>query len=167
MVVTTLTDVEQYTRQDLAELYHKRWLVELDIASIKVTLGMDELRCKSPEMIRAEVWTCLLAYNLLRKTMLQAAADTNLSPRQLSFALALQTMGASWVTIPTMDKSKQVTLIETQIASLTSKLVGNRPGRSEPRAIKRRPKQHRLLTMTRDEARDLLLQGVDPYAKQK
>ena len=167
VVVTTLTDVEQYTRQDLAELYHKRWLVELDIASIKVTLGMDELRCKSPEMIRAEVWTCLLAYNLLRKTMLQAAADTNLSPRQLSFALALQTMAASWVTIPTMDKSKQVTLIETQIASLTSKLVGNRPGRSEPRAIKRRPKQHRLLTMTRDEARDLLLLGIDPYAKQK
>ena len=167
VVVTTLTDVEQYTRQDLAELYHKRWLVELDIASIKVTLGMDELRCKSPEMIRVEVWTCLLAYNLLRKTMLQAAAGTNLSPRQLSFALALQTMAASWVTIPTMDKGQQVTLIATQIASLTSKLVGNRPGRSEPRAIKRRPKPHRLLTMTRDEARDLLLQGVDPYAKQK
>ncbi|MFV1962907.1 MAG: IS4 family transposase [Acidimicrobiia bacterium] len=167
VVVTTLTDIEQYTRKDLAELYHKRWLIELDIASIKVTLGMDELRCKSPEMIRAEIWTCLLAYNLIRKTMLQAAAGKNLSPRQLSFALAVQTMAASWVLLPTADKSVQVTLIETQIASLTGQLVGNRPGRIEPRAIKRRPKPHRLLTMTREEARDLLLQGIDPYAKKK
>lgn len=167
VVVTTLTDVEQYTRQDLAELYHKRWLVELDIASIKVTLGMDVLRCKSPNMVRAEIWTCLLAYNLIRKTMLQAAAGTKLSPRQLSFALAVQTLAASWVTLPAMDKSRQVLLIEAQIASLSEQLVGNRPDRCEPRAVKRRPKPHRLLTMTRDEARDLLLQGVDPYAKQK
>jgi len=167
VVVTTLTDVERYKRQDLAELYHKRWLVELDIASIKVTLGMDVLRCKSPEMLRAEIWTCLLAYNLIRKTMLQAAAGAKLSPRQLSFALAVQTLAASWVILPTMDTSKQVLLIEAQIASLTGQLVGNRPDRCEPRAVKRRPKPHRLLTMTREEARELLLQGVDPYAKQK
>ncbi len=167
VVVTTLTDVKKYTRQDLAELYHKRWLVELDIASIKVTLGMDVLRCKSPKMIRAEIWTCLLAYNLIRKTMLQATTGNNLSLRQLSFALAMQTLASSWVILPTMDKGKQAVLIETQIASLTGTIVGNRPGRNEPRAVKRRPKPHRLLTMTRQQARDLLLQGVDPYAKQK
>ena len=72
-VITTLTDAKQYTSDEIGELYHKRWLVELDIAAIKVTLGMDVLRCKTPEMVRKEIWTCLLAYKLTRKSMLQAA----------------------------------------------------------------------------------------------
>ena len=165
-VVTTLTDAKKYTRQDIAELYHKRWLVELDIAAIKVTLGMDVLRCKSPEMVRKEIWTCLLAYNLIRQTMLQAAKQYKLSPRQLSFANAVQTLAASWSVLPTQDPSTQLRLIEAQLESLASQLVGNRPGRVEPRAVKRRPKPQRLLTMTREEARELLRSGTDPYAKQ-
>jgi hypothetical protein len=66
VVVTTLTDGQRYTRDDLAELYHRRWLAELDIRAIKITMGMDLLRAKSPEMVRREIWTCLLAYNLVR-----------------------------------------------------------------------------------------------------
>jgi len=165
IVVTTLTDPKKYTRDDLAELYHRRWLVELDIAAIKVTLGMDILRCKTPEMVRKEIWTCLLAYNLIRKTMLQAAKRNKLSPRQLSFAAAVQTLAASWLVLPTQDQPTQRLLIEAQIDSLASQLVGNRPGRYEPRAVKRRPKPHRLLTMTREEARELLRRGIDPYEK--
>ena len=161
-VVTTLTDTNKYTREDIAELYHKRWLVELDIRSIKVTLGMDVLRCKSPEMVRKEIWTCLLAYNLIRKTMLQAAQRHELSPRQLSFATAMQTLAASWVTLPTQDQATQLLLIDVQIDSLASQLIGKRPNRYEPRAIKRRPKPHRLLTMPREEARNLLRLGLDP-----
>ena len=166
-VVTTLSDAKKYTRDDIAELYHKRWLVELDIAAIKVTLGMDVLRCKTPEMVRKEIWTCLLAYNLIRKTMLQAAQRNNLSPRQLSFATAMQTLAASWVTLPTQDQPTQLLLIEVQIDGLASQLVGKRPNRFEPRAIKRRPKPHRLLTMTREEARNLLRHGIDPYETKK
>ena len=73
VVVTTLTDAKAHTAVDISELYFQRWHVELDIRATKCTLGMDVLRCKSPEMVRKEIWTCLLAYNLIRRTMLQAA----------------------------------------------------------------------------------------------
>ena len=167
VVLTTLTDPREYSKDDMAELYHKRWLVELDIRAIKCTLGMDILRGQTPAMVRKEIWTCLLAYNLIRKTMLQAALDTDLSPRQLSFTSAMQTMAANWVVLPTQDEPTIALLIETAIGGLASQLVGNRPDRFEPRAVKRRPKPIRLLNMTRDEARESLRSGVDPYAKRK
>ncbi|MFH1918615.1 MAG: IS4 family transposase [Planctomycetota bacterium] len=156
VVVTTLTDAKEYSKDDIAELYRKRWLVELDIRAIKITLDMDILRCKSPEMVRKEIWTCLLAYNLIRKTMLQAAKGAGLSPRQLSFTLAMQTVAASWMVLITEDEN----LIDAQLASLTGQLVGNRPDRIEPRAVKRRPKPCKYLTKPRDEARAELLAGV-------
>lgn len=169
VIVTTLTDTKEYSNDDIAELFHKRWLVELDIRAIKCTLGMDVLRCKTPEMVCKEIWTCLLAYNSIRKTMLQAAKKHKLSPRQLSFANALQTMAASWGTLPTLDQPKISEMINTQIDSLISQLVAKpeRANRVEPRAVKRRPKPLRLLTMPREEARELLLSGIDPYEKQK
>lgn len=167
VVVTTLTDAKEYPKGDIAELYHKRWLVELDIRAIKCSLGMDVLRCKTPEMVRKEIWTCLLAYNLIRKTMLQAAMDTDLSPRQLSFTNAMQNMAASWVVLPTLDNPTIALMITTQIESLTSQIVGKRPNRFEPRAVKRRPKPIRLLNITRNEAREQLRNGVDPFKKRK
>jgi BarA-like signal transduction histidine kinase len=166
-VATTLTDAEQYTKDDIADLYRKRWLVELDIRSIKVSLGMDILRCKTPEMVRKEIWTCLLAYNLIRKTMLQAAHAAGVSPRELSFANALTTIAASFVNLPVADDTTAERLIEAQLITLTEQIVGKRPDRYEPRAVKRRPKPHRYLTMTRDEARAMLASGIDPYAKKK
>ena len=167
VIVTTLCDAERYSRDDISELFHRRWLVELDIRAIKCSLGMDVLRCLSPEMVRKEIWTCLLAYNLIRKTMLQAAVAAKLSPRQLSFANALQTMAASWVVLPTLEQRRIASVVTAQIASLTSPIVGNRPNRIEPRAVKRRPKPMRLLNMTRDAAREQLLSGVDPYKRRK
>ena len=134
---------------------------------MKCNLGMDILRCLSPEMVRKEIWTCLLAYNLIRKTMLQAAMAADLSPRQLSFANAMQTIAASWCVIPTLDAKKVISLIDAQIASLASPIVGKRPNRIEPRAVKRRPKQNRLLKMPRADARELLLCGIDPYKQRK
>ena len=118
-------------------------------------------------MVRKEIWTCLLAYNLIRKTMLQAAMNTDLSPRQLSFTNAMQNMAASWVVLPTLDNPTIALMITTQIESLTSQIVGKRPNRFEPRAIKRRPKPIRLLNITRDEAREQLRNGVDPFKRRK
>jgi len=166
-VVTTLTDPEECSEDDIAELYHQRWLVELDIRAIKCNVGMDVLRCKTPAMVRREIWTCLLAYNSIRKTMLQAAMESGLSPRQLSFTNAMQTMAASWSVLPTLDPSRVALMITVQLASLTRPLVGNRPNRIEPRAVKRRPKPMRLLNMPRDAAREQLRRGVDPYKKRK
>ena len=86
VIVTTLLDARQYTRDDVAELYHCRWLAELDIRAIKVTLGMDVLRCKTPEMVRREIWSCLLVYNLVRQTLgWPSALQAGCLPRQLSF----------------------------------------------------------------------------------
>jgi len=160
VVVTTLIDPRTYTKEDVAELYHQRWLVELDIRALKITLGMDVLRCKTPEMVRKEIWTCLLAYNLIRQTMLEAALASDLSPRQLSFTAALQKTAASWATLAACEPSMLVALIAAQLEQLAGHLVGNRPGRVEPRAVKRRPKPHRLLNKPRGEARAQLLAGV-------
>jgi putative transposase len=159
VVVTTLTDAQAYSKDDVAELYHQRWLAELDIRSIKVTLAMDVLRCQTPEMVRKEIWTCLLAYNLIRRSLLQAAQESGGSPRQLSFTAALQKVAASWLTLPLCDGATAVLLIEVQLSDMAGHPVGDRPGRVEPRAIKRRPKPHKLLNKPRAEARAELLAG--------
>jgi hypothetical protein len=157
--VTTLTDARKYTKDDLAELYHKRWLAELDIRAIKITLGMDVLRCQSPEMVRKEIWTCLLAYNLIRKTLLDVAHQSRLSPRQLSFTAAMQKIAAGWIAVLLLDEAGMSLLIQAHLSDLMKYEVGNRPDRVEPRAVKRRPKPHRLLTEPRNEARAKLLAG--------
>jgi putative transposase len=160
VVVTTLTDVQEYTQADIAELYHQRWLIELDIRVIKITLGMDILRCKSPEMVQREIWTCLLAYNLIRQTMLEAALQSERSPRQLSFTAALQKIAAAWAVLSSCDDGLRKQLIEVHLEDMASNLIGDRPNRVEPRAVKRRPKAHKLLTEPRDQARAKLLSGA-------
>jgi len=159
VVVSTLTDAKQYPKDDVAELYHKRWLAELDIGTLKVTLGMDVLRCQSPEMVRREIWSCLLAYNLIRQTMLQAAQASGVSPRELSFTAALQKTAAGWIAGLLLDEAGRALLIEMHLSDMAGYKVGQRPDRVEPRAIKRRPKSHKLLTKTRAEARAELLAG--------
>lgn len=161
VVVTTLLDAETYTAADVGELYRKRWLAELDIRVIKSTLGFDVLRCLTPEMARKELWTALLAYNLIRQTMLQAAEQADCSPRELSFAHALQTVGASWGVVVVLGEEVQVVLIDAALAGLAEQRIGDRPDRVEPRAIKRRPKPHKLLTKPRAEARAELLRGAE------
>ena len=225
VVATTLLDADEYTRDDLANLYRQRWSAELDIRAIKCSLGMDVLRCKSPEMVRKEIWASLLAYNLIRQTMLQAAyasgrtprcmepepvaadgaraaacesssspccadgevartadtcaaacesnssprclekktspaaalclemAESVSSPRQLSFTAALQKLAAGWVVAPSLTTSAADELRWATYKHMLKHRVGNRPDRVEPRAIKRRPKSHKLLTQPRAEAR--------------
>ena len=159
-VVTTLVDAQKYPREDIADLYRQRWMVELDIRTIKKTMGMDILRCKSPAMVRQEMWTCLLAYNLIRKALLEAAYETDHSPRELSFTTAMQTIAASLGTLAGADKELEARLIAAQIASLTEQIVGDRPNRVEPRAVKRRWKPIALLTKPRAEAQAELLRSA-------
>ncbi len=166
-IVTTLTDHELHSVDELSSLYRERWNIELDIRSIKVTMGMDDLRCQTPEMVRKEVWACLLAYNLIRQKMLQSAMEKGVVPRRLSFTNALQVVAAGWMVATLLDKNTYEALIKIELNSIASQTVGKRPGRVEPRAVKRRPKAMRLLTMMRDAARALLLKGIDPYKKQK
>ena len=118
VVVTTLTDATTYPTHEIAALYHKRWLVELDIRAIKISLDIDVLRCKSPAMVRKEIWTSLLAYNLIRRTMLQAAAESHLSPRQLSFTTALQKIAACWMLLLPSDDPCRIALISRHLGGL-------------------------------------------------
>jgi hypothetical protein len=162
VVVTTLTDAAEYAKDDVAELYHYRWLAELDIRAIKITLGMDILRCKTPKMVRKEMWTCLMAYNLIRQTILQSARESGHPPRGLSFTAAMQAIAASWLVVALSDDSLAARLIEIAAVNLTGHTIGDRPDRIEPRAVKRRPKPHDLLNKPRAEARAELLGEKSP-----
>ncbi len=162
VAVTTLTDAAAYAKEDIAELYHSRWQSELDIRAIKITMGMDILRCKTPEMVRSEMWTCLLAYNLIRQTILQSAHKAGVSPRTLSFTAAVQSIAASWLVIVLSDDALATDLADAASVSLAAHVVGNRPGRLEPRAIKRRAKPHDLLTKPRAQARAEMIGAKSP-----
>ena len=157
VVVTTLLDADCYPMQDVAQLYHYRWNVELDLRTLKQSLAMDHLRCKSPEMVRKEIWMAWLAYNLTRKSIAQAALLHGKLPRQIGFTGAVQAIAASWDRLSDAPASVVRKLAVVQFEVIASHNVGDRPGRVEPRAVKRRPKPHRLLTKPRQEARANLL----------
>ena len=86
-------------------------MIDLDIRAIKIQLGMDVLRCQSPEMVRTEIWTCLLAYNLIRKTILESAKRSDLSPRQIRFTAAMQKLAASWESVLLLSEASLALLV--------------------------------------------------------
>lgn len=152
-VVTTLTDAKAYSKEDIAGLYGLRWNVELDIRAIKQTLGLDHVRCKSPEMVRRELWVTLLAYNLIRKVMATSAAVHDKQPRSLGFTFACQTILASWMLWSTGTVSNARAMREMMLAQIAAHQVANRPGRIEPRVLKRRRHRYPLMQRPRDELR--------------
>jgi putative transposase len=149
-VVTTLTDPTVYSREDIANLYGYRWNAELDIRQIKQTLHLDHARCKTPEMVRRELWVTLLAYNLIRQVIVTAAALHHKQPRQLGFTRACQSLLASWMLLATGACREGPTLYTTLLAHIAAHEVANRPGRIEPRVLKRR--RHRYPLMQRPRA---------------
>ena len=159
VLVTTLLDPVAFTKEDLAELYRRRWEVEVDLRSIKVGMGMDVLRCKTPDMVVKEIWAHLLASNVVRSEMARAARQAAVKPRRLSFQGALQAIRAFDAMLRGARGSRRREWENARRQAIASHRVGNRPGRCEPRAVKRRPKQHRLLTTTRDAARKALLEA--------
>ena len=148
-IVTTLLDPQKYAAADIGVLYGYRWHVELDIFSIKQSLNLDYLRGKSPEMIERELWTTLLGYNLVRLACAQAAAVHDKLPRQMSFTIACNTLLTQWLNPPA--KSFRKTLGQYNLLQIAGNPVGNRPGRIEPRVIKRRPKPYPLMTKPRHQ----------------
>lgn len=151
VLVTTLLCPKATTKTDLKTLYKRRWHVELDIRNIKTTLGMETLSCKTPQMGEKEMWVYLLAYNLIRLIMLQSALLTDVLPRSLSFKHTLQLWLAGSDALVHSDDGVCASEFLLLVAKRT---VGNRPGRIEPRAIKRRPKPYPLLMQTRAVTRE-------------
>jgi len=157
ILVSSLCDVGTVSKQDLHDLYAWRWHIELDFRAIKAVMQMDVLRCKTPAMIEKEIAVHLLAYNLVRSVMGQAAAWATLLPRQLSFKGALQQLRAFELNL----RHGKCTLVGQALNAL---LIGIaqlrlpiRPDRAEPRALKRRGKNLPFLTQPRTQERARLM----------
>jgi putative transposase len=175
VVVTDLRDANAYPKDDIAELYKWRWQVEVDLRHIKATLQMRELSCKTPERVAAELWTHALAHNLVRKVMAQAAlyqrpskrpsrlrrggAAAPLTPRQISFKAALQQLQSNWQTLNTAEADAYKQTAEQILTTLAGKRLRQRPGRQEPRAVKKRPSNRPVLTEARAEVKKRMAEG--------
>jgi hypothetical protein len=155
LVVTTLLDAEEYSAEEIALLYRRRWQAELHLRSIKVVLQMDHLRCKTPERVRNEFYMHLVAYNLLRGVMAAAAQQAGKCPWEISFKGTLQTLSQFLPLLPASVTTE--TWCNALLTAVAAHIVGNRPNRFEPRRVKRRPKhylllqKHRHLYTSRDE----------------
>lgn len=151
-LVTTLKNVRRYSKQSVSDLYCQRWHGELDLRASKVTLGLEDLRGTFPDMVRKELWVYWLAYNLIRTQMASAAVLHDQRPRVLSFAGAQQAVAGLMQQASVAEPSLLRRWALQKLQSIASHRVGRRPNRVEPRAIKRRPKSHKLLTKPRKQA---------------
>jgi hypothetical protein len=154
-VITTLTDPKEVSTKEIAELYGFRWNSELDIRSIKESLNLGHVRCKSPAMVHRELWTTLLGYNLIRTTAAGAALLHDKQPRKISFTSTCQYVLASWMltSCGLIDKIKVEDYCRILLEQIAECEVANRPGRLEPRVVKRRPKPYKLMQKPRNQLR--------------
>ena len=163
MVVTTLLDPQQTTKEDLATLYRARWNNELDLRSIKSTMQMRHLRCKTPELVHKEIWTHILAYNLIRTIIAQAAATHDILPRSISFKGAIQTLEAFQPVIELQaahGAAHRLRLYQDLLDAIATHRVADRPDRFEPRVKKQRPNHYGWLTRPRAEFKRDMAKGV-------
>lgn len=151
-LVTTLCEPNTWPKHEIKTLYLQRWDVELNFRHLKTTLGMVTLRAKTPAMNEKELWTYLLAYNLIRWLMLSSAKPADVLPRTLSFQHTRQLLRHWQVLCPANRATED--LLEPLLWLIAQHRVGNRPGRIEPRAVKRRPKPFPYLMMPRAQARE-------------
>jgi hypothetical protein len=159
VVVTTLVDAGRYAKGELATLYRRRWQAELHVRSLKTTMQMDILRCKTPAMVRKEIWAHFLVFNLIRTAMAEAAQRQASPPWQLSFKGSLQALRAFGGFWPSGRLTDPDDYYAAMLDAIAEHRVGHRPDRVEPRAIKRRPKPQRLLQEPRVQARARLRAG--------
>jgi hypothetical protein len=163
IVVTTLLDSNTTTKEDLASLYRSRWSQELDIRDIKISLQMDILRCKTPELVRKEIWTHILAYNLIRTIMAQAASQQGIQPREISFKGTMQALEAFQPLISFQGhrgKNFRQRLYRQLLEIVATHRVADRPDRFEPRMRKRYSRKSVMMTKPRRELKRLMRKGV-------
>lgn len=163
VIATTLLDPEEFTKDDLVQLYRERWNAELDLRTLKQTMQMDILRCKTPELVRKEIWTHILAYNLIRTIMAQAATKHGIEPREISFKGAIQTLQAFQPIIAIQgqrDAAFRRSLYEQRLNAVVTHRVADRPNRYEPRRRKQPHRKHEYLNVPRHELKRRMEKGV-------
>jgi hypothetical protein len=159
-LVTTLLDPQAYPAEELARLYARRWRVELWFRDIKTSMGMEVLRCKSPKMLHKELEMFFIAYNLIRALMAQAGTLYDVPMERLSFKGTVDSVRQFSVAIAqARSGKKQKQLIADLLAIIARDQVPDRPGRREPRAVKRRPKPYQLLNRPRHLMKELQHRG--------
>lgn len=158
ILVTTLTEPRQVAKRALGQLYKKRWHVELDLRNLKTTLGMEHIASRTPAMANKEIWVYMLAYNLIRLLMLKAGCLTARHPRQLSFKHSVQLCLAWWQ----QGGYRKAGTLKELLRLIAGVIVGQRPKRIEPRALKRRAKPFPLLKVRREVARESIRQHGHP-----
>ena len=156
-VVTTLLDTERDSSESLAELYRKRWNVELDLNAIKTMMGLDILRGKTPHMMRLELLIGLLAYNLVRLLLLNTASQMKVSPRGLSYTSGLSVLSSGFMSVAWMTSEMFDKFVSNQVSELSKHRAGHRAGRLEPRVLKRRMKAYPRMQEPRSMIREKLL----------
>jgi hypothetical protein len=164
-VITTLTDPVLYPKPDIAALFACRWNVELDIRSIKHALHLDHVSCKTPAMVQIHLWVTLLAYNLIRTLIATAAAMHDKQPRHVGFTLACQTVLSSWMLLATGMCRDARLFWQHTLARIANNQVADRPGRIEPRVLKRRPRSYPLMRKPRYLLKAILRRNPNACAK--
>jgi len=149
-LVTTLLDPKLYPAQELMALYCRRWRLELCLRDLKTTMGLEPLRCHSPAMAQKELLAYLIAHNLMRCVMAQAAAQHEVDLERVSFKGALDTVRQYSNAIgQARNRKLRRQLWEDLLLNLARDLVRRHPNRTEPRAVKHRPKPYPLLNQPR------------------
>ena len=161
VVVTSLLDPESYPAETIAELYRWRWSAELYLREIKVVMGMDILRCKTPELVRKELAMRVIAYNLVRALMLEAAVMEGANLERISFKGTVSALRqwAPVLALENLSATRREQIYRDFLHCLAADLIPLRPGRREPRAKKRRPKPYQLLTKPRGQFQELSHRG--------
>jgi hypothetical protein len=148
---------------DIMLIYRARWNAELDLRTLKQTMHMEILRCKTPELVRKEIWTHILAYNLIRTIIAQAAIQHGLYPRSISFKGAIQTLEAFQPVIAILGRHSaafRMQVYQELLHAIAVHRVADRPDRFEPRLRKRRPKHYGFLRKPRRETKLDMIMGL-------
>lgn len=155
VVVTTLLDPIEIPADEIRALYRDRWTAELNLRSLKITLGMDILRGQSLDVVHKEIAMHLLAYNLIRLVMWKAARRHGRSLHRLSFAGTLHRLRAALPLLMSQrNRQCSIELFDQLLTWIANDLVPDRPNRVEPRRVKRRPKQYSRLVKPRQWYRE-------------
>lgn len=149
VLVTTLIDSVKYPKQALADLYKRRWEIETALKEIKDSMGMHHINAKTPESVKQTVWSYFLAYNLLKWYMLNIAMIAEIKLKEISLANTIYVLIANFLNIVSADKDSISFVRAGIVIQILSKRVPHRPGRFEPRKVKRRPKPHKRLNECR------------------
>jgi hypothetical protein len=163
-LITTMLEASEVSVRELGSLYRLRWSAELNLRSLKEGLGMEHLVCKTPAMVRKEVWVYVLAYNLVRGAMCQGASVGNVSVHRVSFRAAANSLLSFGVILALKEGSELEECWERLWRAVGSHKVPDRPDRVEPRAVKRRGHKFPYLTQPRNLAKNKLL-GVKRGAR--